>query len=89
MKKILSVFILFFLFGQQVVKACEVCKKNQPAILKNVTHGAGPSGTIDYIIIWGSAIIVGITLFLSLKYLIKPKENKPGHIKNIVINEGF
>ncbi|MEO8934440.1 MAG: hypothetical protein ABI295_09030 [Xanthomarina sp.] len=82
-------FILFFLFGQQVVKACDVCKKNQPEILQNVTHGAGPSGTLDYIIIWVSAVIVGVTLFLSVKYLIKPKENNADHIKNIVKNEGF
>ncbi|HLV40589.1 hypothetical protein [Xanthomarina sp.] len=89
MKKILAVFILFFLFGQQIVQACDVCKKNQPEILQNVTHGAGPSGTLDYIIIWVSAIIVGTTLILSLKYLIKPRENQPDHIKNIVKNEGF
>ncbi|MCX7547308.1 hypothetical protein OS188_05005 [Xanthomarina sp. F1114] len=89
MKKILPIFILLFLFGQQVVKACDVCKKNQPEILQDVTHGPGPSGTIDYIIIWVSAIIVGITLILSLKYLIKPKESNSDHIKNIVKNEGF
>lgn len=89
MKKILPIFILFFLFGQQIARACDVCKKNQPEILQNVTHGPGPSGTMDYIIIWVSAIIVGITLLLSLKYLIKPKENNSDHIKNIVKNEGF
>ncbi|CAM4093547.1 hypothetical protein [Gillisia hiemivivida] len=89
MKKIVIVFTFLFLLGQQVVIACEVCKKNQPEVLQNVTHGAGPSGTLDYIIIWSAVIIVGATLFFSLKYLISPKENNPGHIKNIVKNEGF
>ncbi|PVW15839.1 hypothetical protein [Marixanthomonas spongiae] len=89
MKKIAFIFISIFFLGQQIAKACDVCKKNQPEVLQDVTHGPGPSGTLDYFITWGAVVIVGITLFLSLKYLIKPKENDPDHIKNIVKNEGF
>jgi len=89
MKKTALFFTVIFLFVQQIAMACDVCKKNQPEILQDVTHGSGPSGTLDYIIIWGAIIIVGVTLFFSLKYLIKPKEGNPGHIKNIVKNEGF
>jgi len=89
MKKIVLLFGILFLFAPQIATACDVCKKNQPEILQNVTHGAGPSGTLDYIIIWSAIIIVGFTLFYSVKYLIKPKENNPEHIKNIVKNEGF
>lgn len=69
--------------------ACDVCKENQPKGLENITHGAGPSGNLDLIIIWSAVVIVGFTLFFSLKYLIKPKETNPDHIKNIVRNEGF
>lgn len=68
-------------------RACELCKDNQPKALRNITHGTGPQGDVDWIIIWSAVIIVGITLFLSLKYLIKPKEDQAGHIKNIVVEK--
>lgn len=45
--------------------------------------------TADYIIIWVGIIIVLITLVLSIKFLVKPNEDDPKHIKNIVKNEGF
>lgn len=67
--------------------ACEVCEQNQPEPLKGITHGIGPTGTIDYIIITVAAIIVSVALFLSIKYLVKPKEKNSDHIKNIVLNE--
>lgn len=65
-----------------VANACEVCKKNQPKGLENITHGEGPSGTLDYIIIWTSVLIVVFTLVMSVKYLVQPKENNPDHIKH-------
>lgn len=83
--KSLFVFIVTFLV-QGSVLACELCKKNQPKVLEGITHGAGPQGDSDYIIIGVAMVIVGITLFLSLKFLIKPNENNPDHIKNIVLN---
>lgn len=89
MKKIALILASIFLLSSNFGFACDLCKKNQPKGLENITHGNGPSGTIDYFIIWSAIIIVGITMFLSIKYLIKPKENNPGHIKNIVKNEGF
>ncbi|MFB9057668.1 hypothetical protein ACFFU9_13050 [Mariniflexile ostreae] len=89
MKRRALVFTCLFLLGQYITFACDVCKKNQPKGFENITHGAGPLGDFDYFIIWGAVIIVGFTLFYSLKYLIKPKENNPDHIKNIVRNEGF
>ncbi|HLS70697.1 MAG TPA: hypothetical protein VK027_03470 [Chitinophagaceae bacterium] len=85
MKKIaflISIFLLSIPYG---LFACEVCEKNQPKVLQGVTHGAGPQGNIDYIITWSAVVIVGITLFYSLKFLIKPKEDNPEHIKNIVV----
>ncbi|MBX2942451.1 MAG: hypothetical protein KF860_08905 [Cyclobacteriaceae bacterium] len=66
--------------------ACELCKKNQPKVLEGITHGPGPQGDMDYIIIGVAIVIVGITLFLSLKFLIKPDEGNPDHIKNIVLD---
>ena len=89
MNKITILLTAVFLLSSNFTGACDLCKKNQPKGFEDITHGVGPTGTLDYIIIWSAIIIVGITLFLSIKYLIKPKENYPGHIKNIVKNEGF
>lgn len=85
MKKILSTLLLLFVV--QITFACEVCQQNQPKVLKNVTHGPGPQGDVDFIIIWSAVAIVGVTLFLSVKYLVRPKEGNPEHIKNIVISD--
>ena len=89
MKRTYQIAIVLFLLGQQFAMACEVCKKNQPTGFKNITHGAGPTGTIDYFIMGTALVIVIATLYLSFKYLIKPQESNPDHIKNIVKNEGF
>lgn len=81
----LGIFISIAQIGTAM--ACELCKKNQPKVLENITHGTGPQGDIDYIIIWSAVVIVSITLFLSAKYLIRPNEDEPSHIKNIVIEK--
>lgn len=80
---------LIVFLGQQVAFACDVCKKQQPAGFENITHGAGPSGTIDYVIIFTATAVVLFTVYLTVKYLFRPCENNPEHIKNIVRNEGF
>lgn len=87
MKKITILFALLLITGWQSAFACELCKKNQPKLLENITHGTGPTGTLDYIIIWSAIVIVSVTLFMSIKYLVKPKETNADHIKNIVLNQ--
>lgn len=87
MKKYLFASILILLMTAYRAWSCPVCDSNQPEGLENVTHGTGPTGIVDFIITWTAVIIVGITLFLSVKYLVKPKEHRRDHIKNIVINE--
>lgn len=83
-------FISFILLvASSSAFACEVCKRNQPKVLQEYTHGAGPGGTVDYLIMGSAILIVVVALGLSIKYLIKPNENNPDHIKNIVTNEGF
>lgn len=66
--------------------ACPVCEKNQPALLKGITHGAGPDSQWDYLIIFIMTGIVLGTLLVSLKYLIRPGEKNSRHIKNLVLN---
>ena len=87
MKKKLCFLLFFMITSWQGLMACKVCEKNQPAPLKGITHGIGPTGTIDYIIIGIASIIVTVTLYLSIKYMVKPKEGDVYHIKNIVLNE--
>lgn len=85
MKQIVKLMLLFVTGLPSSAYACEVCRAKQPEVLKGITHGAGPQGNTDLVIIWGAVAIVGITLFLSIKYLVKPQESAPDHIKNIVI----
>jgi len=77
------------LVAHQITFACELCKKNQPKGLENITHGTGPTGTLDYIITWSAIVIVSVTLFYSVKYLVKPNENNSDHIKNSILNDEF
>ena len=87
MKKTIKQFgILFFILISTPLLACDVCSKQQPRVLKNITHGAGPQGQEDYIILISAIIIVLFTLFFSIKYLVKPGEKSPQHVKNIVID---
>jgi hypothetical protein len=63
-----------------------VCERNQPKVLKGVVHGQAGSQW-DYLIVW---IVVGITLvslYLSVKWLIRPGESNPDHIKYSILNE--
>lgn len=84
--KRLIIFLMILLLGMPLnVLACEVCENRQPEILKGVTHGIGPQDNLDYIITWGAVVIVGVTLFFSIKFLVRPKESNPDHIKNIVV----
>lgn len=88
MKKYIIIPILFFSY-QPMLMACDLCKENQPKVLENITHGQGPTGNLDYIITWSAIVLVAITLFYSLKFLLRPKENGPDHIKNIVWDKNF
>ena len=66
--------------------ACPVCERNQPEVLKGITHGAGPESRWDYIIVWVMVLIVLITLFFSIKWLIQPGEKSTNHIKRFILN---
>lgn len=85
MKKKIITFIILLISA--VIIACPVCEGNQPKGFKNITHGQGPEGNIDYIIMFIAILIVGFTLIMSIKYLIKPKEDNKDHIKNLVVQK--
>lgn len=68
-----------------IAAACSACQKQQPKLLKNITHGTGPDSNWDYLIVSIAAVIVLFTLYYSVKWLIRPGEQSPSHIKQLVI----
>jgi hypothetical protein len=84
MKKILLSIVV--LLNVLYVFACPVCERNQPKILKGITHGAGPESKWDYVIVWVTVAIVLTTLFFSVKWLIRPGEKSDRHIKRFILN---
>lgn len=83
-----QLFLLFLLACAHTAGyACSACEKQQPKMLKGITHGTGPQSNWDYVIIWSIAIIVLITLFYSLKFLISPGEKSADHIKRLMLKK--
>jgi hypothetical protein len=87
MKKIVVLTLIFALQSTTHSYACTVCKSQQPKVLQGITHGTGPASVWDYFIILSSCFLVLITLIMSLRYLIKPKEDSPNHIKHMILEE--
>lgn len=84
MKKI--ILFMPILLATLLVAACPVCERNQPKLLKGITHGAGPESKWDYVIVWTTVAIVLLTLFFSVKWLVRPGEKSDGHIKRFILN---
>lgn len=78
--------MLTFIFVHVASLACEVCKKQQPKALRGITHGAGPQSDWDYVVVLGTVLIVVVSLFYSIKWIIHPGERERGHIKNSIFN---
>lgn len=81
-----SIVGLLGFFTTGTLMACPVCERNQPKVLKGIVHGAGPDSQWDYLIITAVAVIVVLTLFFSVKWLIKPGERNDNHIKRTILN---
>ncbi|HLU88886.1 MAG TPA: hypothetical protein VKZ51_03580 [Cyclobacteriaceae bacterium] len=84
--KALLILSLLLTWISTPLLACEVCKSQQPKVTQNITHGAGPQGDTDFIIIAIAIAIVLLTLVFSIKFLWKPGEDSPRHIKRVVLN---
>ena len=82
-KLILSVAVLI---TGLVALACPVCERQKPKLLQGITHGAGPQSNWDYIIISVTVLIVLVTLFFSIKWLVSPGERSGTHIKHLILN---
>lgn len=77
------------LFLRSAGMACGVCEKQQPKILQGITHGSGPQSNCDYLIISVTAVIVLVTLVLSVTWLIRPGERSASHIKQWILKEEY
>jgi len=69
-----------------LVFACPVCERNKPKVFQNITHGSSPQDSFDYIIVISMVVVVMLTLFYSVKWIIAPKENDKNHIKYTFLN---
>ncbi len=85
MRKRISGTLLLVMTSVMAI-ACPVCERNQPKVLRGVTHGAGPESQWDYVIVWTTVAIVLLTLFFSVKWLIRPGEKSEKHIKRMILN---
>lgn len=82
-------FTLFMALIGLPLWACEVCKEQQPAMLRGITHGTGPQHAWDMPIIVVSAVIVLVTLVFSVKYIFWPGEKNQDHIKRTVLDNSL
>lgn len=67
--------------------ACEACKRQQPKITQGLTHGTGPASDWDWVIVSVAFVILLLSFFLTIKYLVKPGEKKNSHIKYIILDQ--
>jgi len=86
MKKLFILFVLLLSTGP-IAMACELCEEQQPKWLRGVVHGPGPQGPIDYIIMFaGIGFVLGV-LYFSIKFLVKPGEKDPNHVKYSILDQ--
>ena len=88
MKKLIIFFTLFTCI-ELASYACPVCERNQPKALKGIVHGSGPESNWDYVGAGITGIITCLTLFYSIKWLVKPGEKNPSHIKYSILNQSL
>ena len=84
--KIKMLLLLLLVWWVQIVSACPLCGKQQPKIIRGLTHGAGPQSNWDLLIIAIVTAITLLTFIFSLKYLIRPGEKNTDHIKQAILS---
>ena len=82
-----TLFVLASLLTATIAIACPVCERNQPKVLRGIVHGQGPDSQWDYPIIGLVAVVVLLTAYFTVKWLIRPGERYSGHIKRTILEE--
>jgi len=85
MKKIISLLTLLMIVSHAAVFACDACKKKQSVVFGGLTHGKTPDSQWDYVIVLVMVVVVLLTLFYSVKWLIRPGEKSQDHIKKFIL----
>ena len=75
MKKNLFALLALLLFTLPAL-ACPLCQKNQPKGFANITHGVGPGGPFDYVMLYGSIAVVVFTFGLFFRHLFRPDNRR-------------
>ncbi len=70
-KKLL--LLLASLFVSLPLWACPVCEKRQPKGFAGITHGVGPGGAFDYLMLYGSILVVALSFGLLLRFALWPE----------------
>jgi hypothetical protein len=86
MKQTITLLTIFIL-NISLAMACPVCEKQQPKLLRGITHGAGPQSNWDWVIVGIIAAITLFTFLFSAKYLLFPKEKNADHIKHQILHQ--
>jgi len=85
MKKIF--FAAIFIATAFSLYACPVCERAKArAAFGSITHGVGPTSNWDFVAVWIVISAVLLSFFYSVKWLIKPADNNPDHIKHSILN---
>lgn len=87
MKHRIFLSALGMLLGEASAFACEICEAQQPKLLRGLTHGGGPQGSFDYVIVTITVVIVLFSLVYAIKCVWRPGEQEADHIKRILFNE--
>lgn len=69
-----------------LILACPVCEKQQPKLLRGITHGSGPQSNWDWVIVITMMVVTVYTLIWSAKYLLRPDERQSNHIKQSILS---
>lgn len=68
------------------VIACEACEKQQPALLRGITHGAGPDSNWDYVIVSIMIVITLYSLYAAIRCLAKSSDKPYQEIKRSILD---